>query len=142
MEELIEHWLRLLLERYGILDAVFDDAARACLLNYSWPGNVRELRNAIECAVLMSRDGAITVNELPLEVRACPAVHGDVPAISTRGVESTQQKVRSLEMVEAEAIRKAIQQSEGNLTQAAAQLGIAKSTLYLKMNRYSLKREP
>jgi transcriptional regulator with PAS, ATPase and Fis domain len=142
VEELIEHWLRLLLERYGILDAVFDDAARACLLNYSWPGNVRELRNAIECAVLMSRDGAITVNELPLEVRACPAVHGDVPAISTRGVESTQRKVRSLEMVEAEAIRKAIQQSEGNLTRAAAQLGIAKSTLYLKMNRYSLKREP
>ncbi|WP_240057519.1 sigma-54-dependent Fis family transcriptional regulator [Paraburkholderia azotifigens] len=142
LEELIEHWLRLLLERYGLAGVVFDDAARACLLNYSWPGNVRELRNAIECAVLMSRDGVITVSELPLEVRACPAVHGNVSPISTRSVESAQQKVVSLEMVEAEAIRKAIQQSEGNLTRAAAQLGIAKSTLYLKMNRYSLKREP
>ncbi|BDC45247.1 sigma-54-dependent Fis family transcriptional regulator [Paraburkholderia terrae] len=140
--ELIEHWLHVFRKRYGVVDAVFDDAAQAGLLNYSWPGNVRELRNAIECAVLMSKDGAITVNELPLEVRACPAFHGDVQAISTHGLESAQQKVGSLEMVEAEAIRKAIQQSEGNLTRAAAQLGIAKSTLYLKMNRYSLKREP
>jgi transcriptional regulator with PAS, ATPase and Fis domain len=142
LDELIEHWLRVFLERYGVVDAAFDDAARACLLNYSWPGNVRELRNAIECAVLMRKDGAITVNELPLEVRACSAVRGDVPAIATRGVEAKHQKVGSLEMVEAEAIRAAIEQSEGNLTLAAARLGIAKSTLYLKMSKYALKREP
>lgn len=142
VEELIEHWLGVLLERYGIIGAVFDDAARACLLNYSWPGNVRELRNAIECAVLMSRDGAITLNELPLEVRAFPAVQGGGPGIPPLGVEPRQQNLGSLEMVEAEAIRTAIQQCEGNLTRAAAQLGIAKSTLYLKMSRYSLKREP
>ncbi|TCK33816.1 transcriptional regulator of acetoin/glycerol metabolism [Paraburkholderia sp. BL8N3] len=142
LEGLIEHWLDVLRERYGVVDAVFDDAAYACLLNYAWPGNVRELRNAIECAVLMTQDGAITVNELPPEVRACAFPTSARPAASSPGVELARQKVRSLEMAEAESIRTAIRQSEGNLTQAAAQLGIAKSTLYLKMRKYSLTRDP
>jgi transcriptional regulator of acetoin/glycerol metabolism len=140
LEGLIEHWLHVLRERYGGVNAVFDDAARACLLNYAWPGNVRELRNAIECAVLMTQDGVITVNELPLEVRACAFPANARPAASFSGVELARQKVRSLETAEAEVIRTAIQQSEGNLTQAAAQLGIAKSTLYLKMSKYALTR--
>lgn len=143
LEALIEHWLRIFRERYGVVDAVFDDAAHARLLNYAWPGNVRELRNAIECAVLMARDGAITVNELPPEVRANASFMGVLPASSSAGAElARQEEVRSLEMVEAEAIKTAIQQSEGNLTLAAAQLGIAKSTLYLKMSKYALTRDP
>jgi transcriptional regulator of acetoin/glycerol metabolism len=52
-----------------------------------------------------------------------------------------RQKVRSLEMAEAESIRFAIQQSQGNLTQAAAQLGIAKSTLYQKLRKYAIVRD-
>jgi DNA-binding NtrC family response regulator len=139
---LLEHWLRVLRERYGVVDAVFDDAAYDCLLNYAWPGNVRELRNAIEGAVLMAQGGVITVNELPPEVGACAASAGARQAASNAGSELARQKVRTLEMAEAESIRMAIQQSEGNLTQAAAQLGIAKSTLYLKIRKYALARDP
>lgn len=141
LQGLMEHWLHVLLERYGAVNAVFDDAARACLLNYAWPGNVRELRNAIECAVLMTQGGVITVNELPPEVRASASPMDARPAASLPGGELARQKARSLETAEAEAIRTAIQQSQGNLTQAAAQLGIAKSTLYLKMSKYALTRD-
>ncbi|MPW23176.1 AAA domain-containing protein [Paraburkholderia sp. CNPSo 3157] len=142
MEELIEHWLHVFRKRYGLVDAVFDDDAQACLLSYSWPGNVRELRNAIECAVLMARDGTITVNELPLEVRANASPREDVTSMPPLEVNSARQMFGSLEMAEAEVIRAAIRHSEGNLTRAAAQLGIAKSTLYMKMSKYALKREP
>jgi transcriptional regulator of acetoin/glycerol metabolism len=141
LEGLIEHWLHVLGERYGVVDAVLDDAALACLLNYAWPGNVRELRNVIECAVLMTQDGVITVNELPPELRTRVSPTGARPMSSFSGAELAVQKVRSLEMTEVEAIRAAIQESKGNLTQAAAQLGIAKGTLYLKMSKYALTRD-
>ncbi|MGF6931944.1 transcriptional regulator of acetoin/glycerol metabolism [Paraburkholderia sp. UCT70] len=141
LPSLLEHWLHVLRERYGVADAVFDDAAYDCLLNYAWPGNVRELRNAIEGAVLMAQGGVITVSDLPPEVGACAASAGARQAASSTGAELTRQKVCSLEMAEAESIRMAIQQSEGNLTQAAAQLGIAKSTLYLKIRKYALARD-
>ncbi|HEV3423168.1 MAG TPA: sigma-54-dependent Fis family transcriptional regulator [Paraburkholderia sp.] len=137
--DMIEHWLRVSRERYGVAHAVFDAVAYECLLNYPWPGNVREMRNAIEGAVLMARDGIITVAELPPEIGAS-AVSAEGVGDKASSVLSAlaRQKVRSLEMAEAESIRLAIQQSQGNLTQAAAQLGIAKSTLYQKIRKYAL----
>ncbi|MFM0498278.1 sigma-54-dependent Fis family transcriptional regulator [Paraburkholderia caledonica] len=142
LKELIDHWLHVLRERYGMVDAAFDDAAYAGLLNYSWPGNVRELRNAIEYALLMSRDRTITLNDLPLEVSLCAPHSAGTQATSSFEAGLARPKVGSLKMVEAEAIRTAILQSEGNLTHAAALLGIAKSTLYRKMGKYALNREP
>jgi transcriptional regulator of acetoin/glycerol metabolism len=131
---MIEHWLSVSRERYGVTHAVFDDVAYRCLLNYTWPGNVREMRNVIEGAVLMARDGTITVAELPPEIGVCAAASPELSALAS-------QKIRSLEMAEAESIRFAIQQCQGNLTEAAAQLGIAKSTLYQKIRKYALVRD-
>ncbi len=137
---LIDHWLRASLERYGLASAVFDDEAHACLVNYDWPGNVRELRNVIEGAALMSRDGIIARDDLPPEIRtpAYVAAQGAAP-LADRSVPF--QKVASLEMAEAEAIRSAIQHNQGNLTQVASQLGIAKSTLYQKIKKYGLTHD-
>ncbi|WP_235993658.1 sigma-54-dependent Fis family transcriptional regulator [Paraburkholderia solitsugae] len=140
--EMIEHWLSVSRDRYGVSHAVFDDVAYECLLNYTWPGNVRELRNAIEGAVLMARDGIMTVAELPPEIAASAVSPGGVRESASSGLSAlARQKVRSLEMAEAESIRFAIQQSQGNLTQAAAQLGIAKSTLYQKIRKYALAHD-
>jgi DNA-binding NtrC family response regulator len=141
LPDMIEHWVRVSRERYNVANAVCDDVAYQCLLNYAWPGNVRELRNAIEGAVLMAQDGIITVDHLPPEIGASAD-----PASARDKAPSAQsslalQKVRSLEMAEAESIRVAIQQSRGNLTQVAAQLGIAKSTLYQKIRKYALMQD-
>lgn len=142
LPEMIEHWLSVSRERYGVTDAVFDDVAYGCLLNYTWPGNVREMRNAIEGAVLMARDGIMTVAELPPEIGALAVSAGDVRDTASSGISAlARQKVRSLEMTEAESIRYAIQQCQGNLTAAAAQLGIAKSTLYQKLRKYAIVRD-
>ena len=121
---------------------ILDDEAYDCLLNYPWPGNVRELRNAIESALLTARDGITTVNDLPPEIGAptAAASSGSVQALCDPPSPPVP-RVRSLEMAEAESIRFAIKQCHGNLTQVAAQLGIAKSTLYEKIKKYQLRHE-
>jgi DNA-binding NtrC family response regulator len=102
------------------------------LLDYAWPGNVRELQNAIEYAVVLARQGRITVKELPAEVQlpaawqqAGMANHTSLPA-------------QNLDELERQAILRALAQTHGNKKKAAQLLGIQRPTLYNKMRRYSI----
>ncbi|WP_454726394.1 MULTISPECIES: sigma-54-dependent Fis family transcriptional regulator [Cupriavidus] len=132
---LVAHWLTHLCERYGLPLASFDDDAYACLLAYDWPGNVRELRNALEGSLLMADGGVITVDKLPLEIGSGgPRDAAGAPAAAV----VSPAAVYSLEMAEAESIRRAVAYSGGNLTKTASHLGIAKSTLYQKIRKYGL----
>jgi transcriptional regulator with PAS, ATPase and Fis domain len=101
------------------------------LQSYAWPGNVRELRNLVEGAVLLSEGPVLTRQALPREfIESC-----ELPAaVPAPGV------ARSMAEGEEMLIRNAIAASGGNLTLAARQLGIAKSTLYVKLQRYGLSR--
>ncbi|WP_232346263.1 MULTISPECIES: sigma-54-dependent Fis family transcriptional regulator [Cupriavidus] len=143
MPVLIDHWLARLCARDGLPRPVFDDAAYASLLAYDWPGNVRELRNVLESSLLMARDGVITLEQLPPEI-ACGAV-ADGRASAVAGtvagagpIPACAQAQGSLEAVELDSIRLALVRHGGNLTQAARQLGIAKSTLYQKIRKHGL----
>ncbi|SIT35046.1 GAF modulated sigma54 specific transcriptional regulator, Fis family [Paraburkholderia ribeironis] len=133
---LIDYWLRHLCESYGLPAKSFDEQAYACLLNYAWPGNVRELRNAIEGALLLADGPTITADKLPAEVGV--ASSSTVHLVQREFPEQVVATGDSLKTAEAEYIRRALARCEGNLTQAAAQLGIAKSTLYEKLRRYDL----
>ncbi|ACC75205.1 sigma-54-dependent Fis family transcriptional regulator [Paraburkholderia phymatum] len=133
---LISYWLGYLCDCYGLTPRSFDAEAYACMLKYEWPGNVRELRNAIEGALLLAEGTTITVEKLPVEVAAAAAT-----AVHLAQGEMTEPVMAtgdSLKTAEAEYIRRALARCGGNLTQAAAQLGIAKSTLYEKLRRYDL----
>ena len=104
------------------------------LLDYSWPGNVRELQNAIEYAVVLARQGVITVKELPAEIQLPPALQaGQASAASRRN------GVASLEDMERETILQALAQTHGNKKKAAQLLGIQRPTLYNKMKRYAIQ---
>ncbi len=104
---------------------------------YAWPGNVRELRNAIESMVLMSGTPVIGMDALPPELAGCT---GEVSADNTTGPQpKAAPAVCSMAEGELELIRRAIAATGGNLTGAARQLGVAKSTLYLKLKRYGLE---
>jgi transcriptional regulator with PAS, ATPase and Fis domain len=138
LPDLFEHWLRVSRERFGVSNVVIDDTAYECLMNYAWPGNVRELRNAIEGAVLMTSDGVIRIGDLPAEIHTRSFCEGARDKPQPGASEAVPREVRSLDTAEAESIRFAIQQYRGNLTEAAAQLGIAKSTLYQKVAKYGL----
>ena len=97
---------------------------------YSWPGNVRELRNVVEGMVLLSEGHVVGLDTLPVELR-CEAA-GSVP------LSASPLHPPGLGQWEREAISAAIRQRQGNLTRAAKDLGIARSTLYLKLKRHAL----
>jgi DNA-binding NtrC family response regulator len=103
------------------------------LLDYSWPGNVRELQNAIEYAVVLTRQNLITVKELPSEVQ--------LPAVlqKTERGEPQSAKAQTLDEMERGAILQALAQTHGNKKRAAQLLGIQRPTLYNKMKRFGIQ---
>jgi transcriptional regulator with PAS, ATPase and Fis domain len=98
--------------------------------SYHWPGNVRELANAVEHAVNISSTEELLVEHLPIYFRKL-------------GVEEPQQRsgadrIMSLSALEKEAIKKAVQFNNGNITKASKALGIGRNTLYEKMKKYGI----
>jgi DNA-binding NtrC family response regulator len=101
----------------------FEASALQLLMQYSWPGNVRELEHTLERAVLMCRGSEIQRADLGLD--------------SLRQ-QSPNLEELSLETVEAILIRKALQRSQGNISQAAEVLGLSRGALYRRMEKYGL----
>jgi DNA-binding NtrC family response regulator len=101
----------------------FDEEAARLLLSHPWPGNVRELDHAIERAVLLGDGGTLRAVDLGL------TTSGDVRA---------SLEEMSLEEVEALLIRKALARCGGNVSQAAAALGLSRSALYRRLQRHAL----
>ena len=97
----------------------------AALAGHDWPGNVRELRNVLEGMLLLGGP-RLTGEDLPDELRPLGGADAAVEGL--------------LDENERQVICQAIDRSRGNLTQAAKALGIAKSTLYLRLRKYGLSR--
>ncbi|MFG1344854.1 sigma-54-dependent Fis family transcriptional regulator [Xanthobacter autotrophicus DSM 431] len=117
---LLDHFGRAAAARAGLPAPRFTEAARAALAAYSWPGNVRELRNVVDMLIAMggSAGGAVDLPDLPPEIHA--------------GAEEPR-KGTDLKAVEEAAIRAAVEACGGNLSRAARRLGIARSTLYMRL---------
>jgi DNA-binding NtrC family response regulator len=99
---------------------------------YDWPGNVRELQNAIEYAVVLARDGVISVKELPAEIQLPPALQqAELSGLPRKGVQT-------LDDLERNAILQALAECRGNKKKAAELLGIQRPTLYNKLKRYAI----
>ncbi len=120
---LAQHFLKQHAQRYRKALAGFDAAARRALEEHPWPGNVRELDHAIERAVLMAR--ADTVRAADLALRAAEGG-------------SSRLEEMSLEEVEAFLIKKALARFDGNVSRAAEALGLSRSALYRRLQRYGL----
>jgi len=101
----------------------FDDQAVRALLAHAWPGNVRELDHAIERAVLMGDGARIAAADLALR----PAGDGRAAL-----------EAMSLEEVEGHLIRTALARHGGNVSLAAAALGLSRSALYRRLQRHGL----
>src|SRR5713226_2684164 len=99
-------------------------AATDSLLRHEWPGNVRELHNALERATIVCEDGLIRAQDLSL---APP------PKVSVI-VDSTE-----LNVVERQAIERAMRSVSGNKARAARQLGISRTQLYIRLRKHGLE---
>jgi DNA-binding NtrC family response regulator len=93
---------------------------------YHWPGNVRELQHSIERAIIMSDSNILQPDDFFLSAtKQTKAVGGDFDTYN-------------LEEVEKAIINKVLKQFQGNITQAATELGITRTSLYRRMEKYDL----
>ena len=120
---LSQHFLRQHAQRYRKRLTGFESGAMQMLLEHSWPGNVRELDHAVERAVLMAADPLVKAGDLGL--RAAKDGGGRLEDMS-------------LEDVECFLIKKAMTRFDGNVSQAAKALGLSRSALYRRLQRYGL----
>jgi DNA-binding NtrC family response regulator len=121
---LARHFLRRQAERYRKPLTGFDAEAMRALLEYGWPGNVRELQHTIERAVLLAAGPEIQAEDLALRSR--------------RGGPAPTLEELPLEDVERLLIRKALERHGGNVSHAAEALGLSRSALYRRLQRYGL----
>ena len=122
---LAEHFLKLHRERYRRPIIGFTPEALAALRHHLWPGNVRELDHVIERAVLMSTGNVVTAFDLALEATPDARV-------------SARLEEMSLEEAERLLIKKALARFEGNANRAAEALGLSRSALYRRLQKYGL----
>jgi DNA-binding NtrC family response regulator len=108
----------------------FTADALETLINYPWPGNVRELRSALERAVVLCRGDRITVRDLPGTLRAEGA---------TAPQRLLAQDDLTVEEAEKQLIIRALKESDGNRTAAAAKIGMSRRTLHRKLHEYHLE---
>ena len=100
----------------------FDDGALRALMGHSWPGNVRELSHVVERAVLMATGDAVQARDLGLQAAAGP------PSLDEMTLEDAEKLL----------IRKALERYAGNVSDAAKVLGLSRSALYRRLEKYGL----
>jgi transcriptional regulator with PAS, ATPase and Fis domain len=104
---------------------------------YSWPGNVRELRNVVENMILLGNLDQLGVADVPIEIRQ----QTDQAGASLPPEQQSSPASPNLKLSERAAIEAALAEARGNLTDAAKRLGIARSTLYRKLDEYGIGRD-
>jgi len=123
MEDILplgEHFLKKYAEENNKRIKNFSDEVVEFMLNYSWPGNVRELENMIERGVILAKNTAITLAELPQDIIHPTPVEG-----------------KTVEAVTRNHIINVLEETKGNISKAAEILGIRRMTLYNKLKKYN-----
>lgn len=121
---LARYFLSRFSKKYGKHSLNIDVAAENKLLQYNWPGNVRELEHTVEKAVILCGTDRLTARDLFLQDQ----VPGD----------KYQFADLNLEVIEKEAVSRALRKNLGNLSETARELGVSRPTLYKKLEKYGL----
>ena len=132
IDTLAKYLLNQINEKYRSNVTISDDVIRA-FHGYHWPGNVRELNNVIKSAFSMADNGIITLDNLPRHI-----TQGSNPAPISSGTGSLREK---LEQYEKEIIIKTYMACDYNAKKTAESLGIFRSNLYKKLEKYGIDLE-
>jgi len=130
---LIQHFVDKTAKRLGLQVNQVDPAVLRALQRYLWPGNVRELENVIERAMVMAGGRTIELEDLPPALQEVQAQTS--PLLPDDGALSIKEASRRLER---ELIRRALEKTGGNRTQAAKLLEISHPALLYKIKEYGL----
>jgi DNA-binding NtrC family response regulator len=122
---LAAHFARRLCARYGQTPPELSPEAMRALLEHPWPGNVRELEHVVERALLLAQGTVIGVEDLALR--------------AARGESDSRLEQMTLEEVERHLIQRALNRSDGQVSEAARALGLSRSALYRRLQHHGLK---
>lgn len=120
IEPLIKYFVSFFCERNRIPVPKLDPALLRDIVHYPFPGNVRELKNLVERALIINRNGTLSIDDFPMF------------DTSESPTEST------LDILQMEQIKKALKEADNNQSQAAKALGISRYTLIRKIRKYGL----
>ncbi len=123
---LAEHFLYVYNKKYNRAIPGFSASLKKALLAYPWPGNVRELQHAMERAVIMAREGLLQPDDFLLS--------GGSEESEVLNAASSM----NLEDLEKDTIMKAIKKHQGNISEAAKELGLTRASLYRRLEKYGL----
>jgi DNA-binding NtrC family response regulator len=125
---LVEHLVRRAAHDCGKTVTGVSEAALTLLAAYRWPGNVRELAHVLERGVALAQHGVLGVEDLPPELR-------DPPPAAAAAVPPDRPTLRELKR---RYVRTVLEEHGGNVSRAAAVLGVDRRSLYRMLQRYGL----
>lgn len=121
---LLEHYTTAYCRKYNFPAKRLSPALIARLIEWPWPGNVRELRHAVERAVVLGEGDVLTASDFPLE------------KAEARNDPATE--MSRLDSIEKAAIVRALEHHKHNISRAAEALGLTRTSLYRRMEKYGL----
>jgi DNA-binding NtrC family response regulator len=122
---LVDHFLTMFAKKYAKGITGISAPALKKLQNYKWPGNIRELRHTLERAIILAEDAMLQPSDFLFPE-------------SEKEVEGVVFDNYNLEDVEKTVIRKALSKYEGNVSHAAKELGLTRTSLYRRMEKYGI----
>ncbi|MGB3779633.1 MAG: sigma-54 dependent transcriptional regulator [Tunicatimonas sp.] len=122
--KLADHFLQHYAQKYRKPIPEFSQEAQQQLERHSWPGNVRELQHAIERAVILNEAPTLSANAFVLD--------------ASLAAQPATDPAQTLDENERNFIRQALQRHQGNITQTAQALGITRTALYRRLDKYGL----
>jgi two-component system, NtrC family, response regulator HydG len=122
---LAEHFLNMYKQKYNKNDLRFNQVTIRKLENYNWPGNVRELQHAIERAVILCETNILQPTDFFF---TSPVTNEEKFIFDTYNLEEVEKMV----------IKKVLDDNEGNISKAAKELGLTRTSLYRRIEKYGL----
>lgn len=123
---LADHFSKLYSNKYLKQGLQFDKSAREKLMHYHYPGNVRELQYSIERAVIMADENVLQASDIIFS-----------PIETSKKMEDHPSELK-LSSIEKNTILKVIEKHSGNISKAAKELGITRTALYRRLNKYDI----
>jgi len=125
---LAQHFLTIYAKKYNKVAHKLSSASVSRLEKHTWPGNIRELQHAIERAVIMSNKAIIQPEDFNFNINS-----------SSKGKDSTVVLDQfNIDDVERILIKKVLAKNNGNITHAASEIGLTRSSFYRRLEKYGL----
>ena len=122
LEPLARHFVSVFARKHGVAQKSIAANALAAMRSYRWPGNVRELAHAVERALILGEQEKLHIEDLGLRQDLSPA------SADALNLEANEQRL----------VAQALRRCDGNVSQAAAALGITRAALYRRKEKFGL----